>query len=291
MVSMLVAMVSIGGLARADDEVDAKGGRTKILMVTIQDLNLTDEQEAQIAKIREECRPKVQEAATELRALVKEELEKISAVLTPEQKPKVAALIEERREERGERREERAERREERREHPLVNLEEVDLTEAEMARIDEIRSEFRARREKAEAALADLLNDEQKKAREEALGAGKTRKEVLQALKLTNEQKEKVAGVARELGAVLKEEAQQIGEVLAAGQKEKLQELREERREQVRDRAAHRIANLRELELTAEQKEKIAAVRTEYRPKIQEAGNKLRAAIREEAQMLAAVLK
>ena len=45
---------------------------------------------------------------------------------------------------------------------------------------------------------------------------------------------------------------------------------------------AHRIANLKDLNLTDEQKTKIAEIRKEYRPKVHEAGNKLRASVREE---------
>jgi Spy/CpxP family protein refolding chaperone len=57
------------------------------------------------------------------------------------------------------------------------------------------------------------------------------------------------------------------------------------------NRWAARIANLDELNLTDEQKAKIADIRKEYRPKVHEAGNKLRAAIREEVDMITNVLK
>ena len=58
--------------------------------------------------------------------------------------------------------------------------------------------------------------------------------------------------------------------------------MKEERKERVRDRWACRVANLSDLNLTDEQKTKIAEIRQEYRPKVHEAGNKLRAAAREE---------
>ena len=66
--------------AAAEEKADpkAEGG----LLERIQDLNLTDEQEAKIADIRKEYRPKVQEAAKELAGIVKEEVEKVRAVLT-----------------------------------------------------------------------------------------------------------------------------------------------------------------------------------------------------------------
>jgi Spy/CpxP family protein refolding chaperone len=84
---------------------------------------------------------------------------------------------------------------------------------------------------------------------------------------------------------------EKIRGVLSAEQKETLQELREERRERVRDRLAHRIANLKDLNLTDEEKAKIADIRKEYRPKVHEAGNKLRAMIREEVEAILAVLR
>ena len=92
----LVLVMAVGVLERPAN------GQATVMVVQIQDLDLTDEQEAKIADIRKEFRPKVQAARKELGALVKEEVEKISAVLTPEQKQKIEAL----REEREERREE-----------------------------------------------------------------------------------------------------------------------------------------------------------------------------------------
>jgi Spy/CpxP family protein refolding chaperone len=84
---------------------------------------------------------------------------------------------------------------------------------------------------------------------------------------------------------------EKIGEVLSAEQKEKLQDLKDERKERVRDRHAHAIANLKELNLTEDQKAKIADIRKEYRPKVHEAGNKLRATVREEMTQIVAIIK
>ena len=112
--------------AAAEEKADQKaaGG----LAERIQDLNLTDEQEAKIADIRKEYRPKVQEAGKELAAVVKEEVEKVRAVLTPEQKTKLEAAKEERQEHRAEGLAER-----------IAHLEELDLTDAEIAKIADIR--------------------------------------------------------------------------------------------------------------------------------------------------------
>jgi len=246
----------------------------------IQDLNLTDQQEAKIADIRKEFRPKVQEAGKELTGIVNEELDKIRGVLTAEQKQKLQAM-----------KEERPEQREECLAHAIAHLKELDLTDAEMTKIGEIRKEFRPKIAKAMEGLSGTLTDAQKKSREEALTAGKPRKEVLEAMKVTDQQREKVQAVAKEVAALVREEMEKIADVVSAEQKEKLQELSDERRERVRDRMAHATANFKDLNITDEQKTKIADIRKEYRPKVQEAGNKLRATVREEMGQIVAVIK
>ena len=261
--------------AAAEEKADEK-----VAVVVIQDLHLTDEQEKKIADIRKDYQPKVQEAAKEVGTLAKEEVEKIQGVLTDEQKKKLAEAKEERKEFRGERLAER-----------IAHLHELDLTEDEVAKFMEIRKECRPQIEKAMKGLEGLLSDEQKKAREEALKAGKNRKEVIAALKLTDAQKEKLEAVGKEVCTLIRDELTKMRDVLTESQKEKLQEFKDERRERVRDRHAHRIANMKDLNLTDEQKDKIMAIRKEYRPKVHEAGNKLRATIRDEVEAILAVIK
>jgi len=251
-----------------------------LVVEKIQDLQLTDEQETQIADVRKEFRPRVQEAVKDLATVVKEEMEKVHGVLTAEQKEKVKELKKERKETRAERLSER-----------LAHLHELDLTGAEREKIAEIRKEYRPKIVKAMEAMKGLLTAEQRKAREEGLKAGKKRREVIAALKLTDDQKEKVEAAAKEMRTLVHEEAAKIRDLLTETQKEKLQAFKGERREHVRDRMAHRIANLKDLNLTDEQKSKIAEIRQEFRPKIQEAGNKLRALVREEVHKIVAVLK
>ena len=262
--------------AAAEDKAKAGGE----LAARIQDLNLTDEQEAKVADIRKDYRPKVQEAAKELATLVKEEVEKVRGVLTQEQRTKLEATKEERQERRAEGLAER-----------MAHLGELDLTDGEMAKIGDIRKEFRPKIEQALKQLQGLLSDDQKKAREEALKAGKKRREVLQALNLTGDQKDKVQAVCKDVATLVREEMEQIRDVLSAEQKEKLEELKDERVERVRDRMAHRIATLKDLNLTDEQKTQIADIRKEFRPKVQEAGNKLRATVREEVEAVVAVIR
>jgi LTXXQ motif. len=67
--------------------------------------------------------------------------------------------------------------------------------------------------------------------------------------------------------------------------------LKDERKERVRDRRAHAIANFKDLNLTDDQKAKIADIRKDIRPKVHEAGNSLRIVIRNELGQVVAILK
>lgn len=263
---------------RGDDEKGTPAGEG--MVARIQDLNLTDQQEAKIADIRKECQPKIQEAAKDPAAVVKEEEDKIRDVLTPEQREKLQAM-----------REEREEHRMEGLAAKMAHLKDLDLTEDERAKIQDIRREYRPRIEKAMEGFQGLLTDAQKQARQESLRAGKSHEEVLASLNLTDDQKEKAAAACKEVRSVVREELEKIKDVLTPEQQAKLPELKEERREHVRDRWAHRVANFQDLNLTDEQKTKIEEIRKEYRPRVHEAGNKLRAAVREEVEQIVAVIK
>jgi Spy/CpxP family protein refolding chaperone len=246
----------------------------------IQDLQLTDSQEAKIADIRKECGPKVREAAKELATIVKQEVEKITAVLTPEQREKVAAY-----------KEERAEFRDHRLAERIAHLKELDLTDDELAKIMEIHKECHPKVVKAMQGLDGLLTDEQKNARVKALNAGMKRREVIASLHLTDEQKTKVEAVGKEVCHVVHDELAKMRDVLTEGQKAKLGEFKDERREHVRDRIAYAIAHHKDLNLTDAQKQQISTIRQEYRSKVHEAGNRLRADIREEVAAIVTVIK
>jgi Spy/CpxP family protein refolding chaperone len=277
----LVALV-VGGACTALSAAQEKAAQKASggLAARIQDLHLTDEQETKIAEVRKEFQVKVQKAAKKLAAVVDEEVEKVQGVLTAEQKTKLQQA-------KGELKEMRAESLGE----EIAHLGELQLTDAEIAQIAEIRKEFRPKIEKTLNELEGLLTDDQKKARQEALQAGKKRGVVLEALKLTDEVKEKVHTVCKKVGTLFHEEVGKIRDVLGAHQKEKLQDVKEEANEHVRDRMAHRIANLKNLNLTEDQKTRIAEIRKEFRPRIHEAGNRVRATIREEVEAIVAVIK
>jgi Spy/CpxP family protein refolding chaperone len=251
-----------------------------VLIEHIQDLNLTDEQEAKITDIRKAYQPKVQVAAKELAAAVKEEVEKARSVLTDLQKSQLMAMKEERKEMRAERLAER-----------IVHIDELDLTDGEMVKITAIREEYRPKFAKAMESMHGLLTDDQKKARQAALDAGKKRKEVVTSLSVTSEVKEKIEAAGKEMKTLVHDALEKMRDVLGEGQQAKLQELKAERKEHVRDRHAHAIMNFKELNLTSDQMAKLAEIRKESGAKVHEAGNKLRALVREETQAITAVLK
>src|SRR5262249_46601037 len=88
----------------------------------------------------------------------------------------------------------------------------------------------------------------------------------------------------KNLGDLVRTEVEQVKDVLDEEQKTQLTELKDERKERARDRRACIIANLKDLNLTDEQKTQIANIRKEFRPKVHEAGNRVRAAGREEVK-------
>ena len=143
LLTVVVAMcISAPAQAQAQRERERLGER-------LQDLNLTDEQEAKIADIRKECRPEVEKAAKELAAVAQEELDKIRKILTPEQQQKLRAFAEERREHRVEGLCAR-----------VAHLRELDLTDAEAAKIQDIRKEFRPKIHEAGNTLRAAIREE-----------------------------------------------------------------------------------------------------------------------------------
>lgn len=279
---VLAAGAGFYGTGVAQEQNRQRGGEGVAgqIQERIQDLNLTDAQETQIASIRKEFRPKVEAAAKELAAVVKDEVEKARAVLTPEQQTKLQAL-----------KEERKERRIGGLAARLAHLQQLDLTDGEIAKIQDIRKEFRPKIEAALKNMEGLLTAEQKKARQEALKAGKNRREVLAALNLNDDQKAKVEKVCKEMGTLVREEMEKIRDVLTEEQQAKLTELVQERKDRIRDRMAAAIVNFRDLNLTDDQKAKLQEIRKEFRPKVHEAGNKLRAVVREEVAAIVNVIK
>jgi Spy/CpxP family protein refolding chaperone len=246
----------------------------------IRDLNLTDAQEADIAAIREEYAPKVEQAVTQLQTAVKEARDAARDVLTAEQKTKLAAMKEEGKTWKYETMAER-----------VAHLRDLDLTDEEMTKLASIRKEYRPKIVEALESLKGTLTPEQAKMREEGLKAGKSRREVIASLNLSNEQKQQVEAVGEQVRALVREELNKMRDVLNPEQREKLATMKEDRREQIRGRALFAIESLKELNLTDEQKTQLKAVQMEYGPRIEEAGNQVRAVVREEIRAIIGVIK
>jgi Spy/CpxP family protein refolding chaperone len=271
-------LASLPGKLAAEEKADQKA--TNGLAAQIQDLLLSDQQEAKIADIQKEYRPRVQAAGKELVAVIEDELDKIFSVLTMAQKSKIQALnMVERQTRRAVLRAERLLHLEE-----LDELEELEFIGGDGSKIAEIRTEYHPRIVKPLEGLMGTLNEGQRKAREEALKAGKKRSEMIASLNLSDEQKTKIEAVGKEVGTAVREALEKIREAITEGQKEK-------RQERVRDPIARRILSVKDLKLTDTQKAQIAEVGEEYRPKVQKAADKLSAALREEVEKILAVLK
>ena len=274
-IATMVLTLGAAGLCSAQQP---QGADTSV--ERIRDIDLTEAQEAAIAGVRDEYAPKVEEAVTALKSVVDEELDKLRAVLTPEQLLKIENMKEERKTLRVEGLAAR-----------IAHLRDLDLTEDEKTKIAEIRNEYRPKIVQALEGLRGTLTPEQAKVREDALKAGKSRREVIASLQLTDDQKAKVESVGKEVRTLVQEELAKMRDVLNPEQQEKIKAMKEDRREHVRDRLALRIANLKELALTDQQVSQIKAIRAEYRPRVQEAGNRLRAIVREEIAAVVTVLK
>ena len=175
--------------------------------------------DTKIAEIRKECRPKVKAAAEEYAAVVKEEVEKVRALLTTEQKEKLETLKEERKEQRFEGVAER-----------IAHLRDLDLTDAETAQIGEIREEYRPKIEKVMKELTGLLTDEQKKTPRRRLESGQESQGKSANPSTLNDEQKSENGDRRqkELAAVVKDELEKIKSMLTPEQQDKLPELKEE---------------------------------------------------------------
>ena len=125
-IATMVLTLGAVGLCSAQQPQE---GRTCI--ERIRDIDLTEAQEATIAGIEDEYAPKVQDAVTALKSVIDEELDKLRAVLTPEQLVKIENMKEERKTLRLEGLAAR-----------IAHLRDLDLTEDEMAKIEEIRNEY-----------------------------------------------------------------------------------------------------------------------------------------------------
>jgi len=111
-------------------------------------------------------------------------------------------------------------------------VEGLDLSDEQKDKLGKIRDDFEAKREKIYEKLGEVLTDEQKQTAKEALDkaneSGKKDaafyRSLEASLKLTDEQKQKMEPIGRELRTVVTDTMKLVTDVLTPDQKEKLQQ-------------------------------------------------------------------
>jgi len=124
----------------------------------------------------------------------------------------------------------------ERIDHMLKNL---NLSEAQTAKVEELKKEYGPKFKENFAKMAAVPTAEQKQARDQAAKAakeaGKSRQEIFKearaAMKLSAEQKAKLAEIQKQQGALRKELLAKVREVLTPEQREQLKKEMPQRRE------------------------------------------------------------
>ena len=115
---------------------------------------------------------------------------------------------------------------------PQQLLEGLELTAEQQAKLETITKEMRGSMQEARMASNQILTDEQKVARKEALAAAKeagkkpreAQKAVEAALKLTEEQQAQMAKAKEKLAAIQKQIRDKVMEVLTPEQRKAVQE-------------------------------------------------------------------
>ncbi len=108
----------------------------------------------------------------------------------------------------------------------------LDLSDDQKEKLGKIRDDFEVKRQAIQEKIADLLTDDQKQIGKEAMESagqsGKKGREFFQSLeaslKLTDEQKQKMEPIGKELRSLVNDTMKQVKEVLTPEQKEKLQQ-------------------------------------------------------------------
>lgn len=167
----------------------------------------------------------------------------------------------------------------------------LNLSDDQKAKVAELRKEYALKFKEAWGKVDAVLTEEQKNARTEAMKVAKAAgtevreawTKVKEAVKLTDEQKAKMAELRKEGAALRNELREKMVALLTPEQKEKLEKHREAMTDRApkagkkhRDVREHRPAGRNEgmfkgLDLTDEQKTQIKELRKEYGPKLKDA--------------------
>src|SRR5208282_1887325 len=111
-------------------------------------------------------------------------------------------------------------------------VEGLDLSDDQKEQLGKVRDGFEPKREAIQEKVAEVLTEDQKQnvkdAMESAQQSGKKGRELYQSLeasvKLTDEQKQKIEPIGKELQSLVNETMKQVREILTLEQKAKLQE-------------------------------------------------------------------
>ena len=121
-------------------------------------------------------------------------------------------------------------------------LQGLDLSADQKAKLEDLKKELGPKLKEASQKAESILTDDQKKARADAWKAGQEagksmedlRQAVEEALKLTDDQKAKMADARTAMGEVMKEAREKMLEILTPEQKEQVQKKMAERMSQMR---------------------------------------------------------
>lgn len=122
---------------------------------------------------------------------------------------------------------------------PWRMLKGLNLADDQKAKLEELKKEYGPKLKDDRQGLESILTADQKKVRDEALKAAKAAgkkpgeawKEVKEAVKLTDEQKAKLADNRKDMKALHKEIHEKILALLTQEQQDQLKKIREERKE------------------------------------------------------------
>ncbi len=111
-------------------------------------------------------------------------------------------------------------------------VEGLDLSEDQKEKLGKIRDDFETKKDGIQEKLAGVLTEDQKQIAKDTMDSakqsGKKGREVYQSieasLKLTDEQKQKMEPIGKELQKLVNDTMKQVMEVLTPDQKEKLQQ-------------------------------------------------------------------
>lgn len=223
-------------------------------MLALKELELTDEQKAKLKAVKEEYAPKFQ-------ALVKEVRGKVDEILTPEQKEQLKKARAKKERAGGghahdgqhaKATETKAKVQEPRKKaerqgrvtvtvSPLdriLTMQDLKLTDEQKTKLGALKTEYTAKLQNAWKATADVLTEEQKKARDAALKtareAGKKGRELMEAaqaaVQLTDAQKAELEKAREQAANMVKELREKVNEILTPEQKDTLRKTRGQKR-------------------------------------------------------------